>query len=782
MVRNYTRKTQPSRVPVDVIKKAIDDVLSCGKSIRSVASEVHINPMTLCRYIQKAKLLGADNIERFGERTYKPVFTETQENILKTYLKTASNIYFGLSPKEVRILAFECAEAFSVNMPDSWKQNKSAGPDWFSGFMKRNVDLAIRTPEATSMSRATSFNRTNVNMFFSKLATVMDREKFQAGDIWNLDETGVTTVQKPRSVVATKGLKQIGSITSAERGELVTMCVAVSASGNTVPPMFIFPRVKYHDHFVRDGPVGCIGTTHPSGWMTHDNFLKFLKHFVKHTRASKEKKVLLLLDNHDSHLHIDILNFAKDNGVVMLSFPPHCSHKLQPLDRSVFGPFKRQLSSAQDSWMRNNPGKTLTIYDLPGIVKECWPRAATPVNIVHGFEVSGVHPFNSDVFQNAEFAPSNVTDRPDPTVTETPTEPAELNNHIISRCNSLADRTSEVTTEVENSGNESINFDAWQTLDAHVNNMNRLIIRVPGDGHCILSAVRQSLTEENIANLSHDEICFKLKNEIITNMHYYDEFAGDRDIVKDIENYTTKKEYNNDTIDLVLAALCNCLGVSAILYEVVQRDVQIHAQAPGRDGVVFRGDIHLAKVGENGAAHYNCVGRCFGPICTNNIVNNGSINLTPGKENVNSRFSPEDIRPHPKAPPRKGTVKSKKRRTAILTDTPEKNAIEEEFQKRQQRKMKSLKQVNLEQKAKPKEGRSVRIKPVQKKRKVDTSSDTDEEECYCLICGEPYSNSKSREKWIQCVSCKGWAHEACTAETKGSVFVCQNCESDYDSN
>ena len=215
-------------------------------------------------------------------------------------------------------------------MPDSWIQNKSAGPDWFSAFMKRNADLEIRTPEATSMSRATSFNRANVNMFFNKLATVMDREKFQAGDVWNLDETGVATVQKPRSVVATKDLKQTGSITSSKREELVTMCVAVNANGNTVPPMFIFPRVKYHDHFIRDGPVDCIATTHPSGWMTHDNFLKFLEHFVKHKRASKEKKVLLLLDNRESHLYIDILNYARDNGVVMLSFPPHCSHKLQP--------------------------------------------------------------------------------------------------------------------------------------------------------------------------------------------------------------------------------------------------------------------------------------------------------------------------------------------------------------------------------------------------------------------------------------------------------------------
>jgi len=58
-------------------------------------------------------------------------------------------------------------------------------------------------------------------------------------------------------------------------------------------------------------------------------------------RSSPQSPALLLLDNHESHLSIAVLDYAKTNGVVMLSFPPHCSHRLQPLDRTVFGPFKK---------------------------------------------------------------------------------------------------------------------------------------------------------------------------------------------------------------------------------------------------------------------------------------------------------------------------------------------------------------------------------------------------------------------------------------------------------
>ena len=127
---------------------------------------------------------------------------EEQEASLVKYLTTAANIYFGLSPRDVRILAYECASAFKVKMPQSWETNRCAGPDWFSAFLKRHNSLSIRTPEATSLSRATSFNRHNVNEFFTKLATVVERDNVGPYNIWNVDETGLSTVQKPRGIVA----------------------------------------------------------------------------------------------------------------------------------------------------------------------------------------------------------------------------------------------------------------------------------------------------------------------------------------------------------------------------------------------------------------------------------------------------------------------------------------------------------------------------------------------------------------------------------------------------
>ena len=43
-----------------------------------------------------------------------------------------------------------------------------------------------------------------------------------------------------------------------------------------------------------------------------------------------------ILDNHESHLSIPLIYYCRDNGVILLTLPPHCSHRLQSLDLSVW--------------------------------------------------------------------------------------------------------------------------------------------------------------------------------------------------------------------------------------------------------------------------------------------------------------------------------------------------------------------------------------------------------------------------------------------------------------
>src|SRR6218665_1695877 len=83
----------------------------------------------------------------------------------------------------------------------------AAGEDWLSSFFSQKNVLSIRRPfvinTRTCLARATSFKATTINSFFEKLSAVIYRHAFQASDIYNINETGVTSVQRPMETVGT---------------------------------------------------------------------------------------------------------------------------------------------------------------------------------------------------------------------------------------------------------------------------------------------------------------------------------------------------------------------------------------------------------------------------------------------------------------------------------------------------------------------------------------------------------------------------------------------------
>ena len=74
---------------------------------------------------------------------------------------------------------------------------------------------------------------------------MLNKYKFKLYKIYSVCETGVTTVQRPDCIVASKEVKYVGAVTSTERGELATVAVAVSATGTLIPPDFVVPRMRF---------------------------------------------------------------------------------------------------------------------------------------------------------------------------------------------------------------------------------------------------------------------------------------------------------------------------------------------------------------------------------------------------------------------------------------------------------------------------------------------------------------------------------------------------------
>lgn len=417
MPSKYTRISNRNSWSEESMAGAIREVLDGTMGFQKAAKSYGVPKSTLERKVKKVKVNNyspqAAAAKKLGR--YETVFTLDQEKELVKHVLLLEERLFGITLTDLRILAFELAEKNKINHSFN-QEKKMAGKGWLYSFLSRNIQLSLRNPEATSMARAKGFNRVAVKTFFDLLGSLIEKYKFSPNNIYNVDETGILTVpNKPSRVLSLRGKKQVGSLTSAERGDLVTVEMCISAAGVYVPPMFVFPRVKENPRLMDDAPPGASAAYCKSGWINKDSFILWFNRFLEFSNPSAEKPVLLLLDGHKSHTKsLELIELARKNNVVILTFPPHTTHRLQPLDVAAMAPLSAYYEQEVKKWLFTHPGRCVTIYEVAKLFKTAYIRAAVMETAIKGFSKTGICPFNPDVFPDHLFAPSLTTDQPMP--------------------------------------------------------------------------------------------------------------------------------------------------------------------------------------------------------------------------------------------------------------------------------------------------------------------------------------------------------------------------------
>ncbi|KAK9680280.1 DDE superfamily endonuclease [Popillia japonica] len=182
----------------------------------------------------------------------------------------------------------------------------------------------------------------------------------------------------------------------------------MSAGGSYVPPMIIFPRVRMKEELM-DG-AGTEFACHPSGWMQLHIFTNWFEHFVRHAKPSAEDPCLLILDGHMTKTrNLDFINSARDKSVTVLCLPPHCSHKLQPLNVSFMAPLNNFYIKEVELFLKNNPRRTVSQFQIAKLFGAAYLRAALPSTAINGFRHCGISPYNPNIFSDADFVAADVT-------------------------------------------------------------------------------------------------------------------------------------------------------------------------------------------------------------------------------------------------------------------------------------------------------------------------------------------------------------------------------------
>jgi hypothetical protein len=80
---------------------------------------------------------------------------------------------------------------------------------------------------------------------------------------------------------------------------------------------------------------------------------------------------------------------VRDNGVVLLFFQPHCTHRLQPLNVAFMKPLSTYYGSAVTTWLCIHPERVVTKYQIE-LFGTAFIRAATMTAAINNFRKTGI--------------------------------------------------------------------------------------------------------------------------------------------------------------------------------------------------------------------------------------------------------------------------------------------------------------------------------------------------------------------------------------------------------
>ncbi|KAK3104138.1 hypothetical protein FSP39_024691 [Pinctada imbricata] len=295
-------------------------------------------------------------------------------------------------------------------------------------------------------------NKVIVSRYFSDLASIITENGLTPDVIWNCDETGKQFEHRPTSIIARKGTRSLPGRTGNSR-ENITILASVNACGTKIPPMCVVKgktMKSVQSSSTLDAPQGTMWTYQERAWMCDIlGTLWFKDVFLRNIGPKRPQ--LLIMDSHGSHEVLGLIEEAVKENIILLALPPHTSHHLQPLDKSVFGPFAKAYDKACSQFMSEDPNHIVNKATWPRLFKSAWETSVTPQNIISGFRATGIWPLNPKIIPESAYSPAEAFEVPFSSTCDVPLEGVHNDTHEIDATNAcLPEGTNTPVDNTEN--------------------------------------------------------------------------------------------------------------------------------------------------------------------------------------------------------------------------------------------------------------------------------------------------------------------------------------------
>jgi DDE superfamily endonuclease/Tc5 transposase DNA-binding domain len=390
------------------IQAAIDDLKSQNRTnFAATARKYQVERTTLAK-----RFRGETGTIRDATSYTRKQLTDTQEETLIEYVNKLNDRGFPPTPQILKNIAESIAHT-------------TLGPNWVARFCKRHrTRLASVYLRTIDHKRKLADNSQHFQHFFDlvciffayisyansilyQLQEKLEKYNIQAHNVYNVDEKGflIGFSRTKKRVVSIEGLKSKRVAGASQDGnrEFITLIASICADGSHLPPALIYQGESYDlqdtwlDEFDHSAHHAFFAWS-KNGWSDDTLGLDWLQRVFDQStkgKTSVRDRRLLIVDGHNSHVNLSFIEYADTNRILLAVFPPHSTHRLQPLDIGLFSPLATYYSQAIDSLLSESQGLVrLTKRDFWPLFYEAWKKAFHAQNVRSAWEAAGLYPLN----------------------------------------------------------------------------------------------------------------------------------------------------------------------------------------------------------------------------------------------------------------------------------------------------------------------------------------------------------------------------------------------------
>lgn len=279
----------------------------------------------------------ADDCRRVGPQC--KLGPEIEQKLVKWIFECADK-GFPINKESLAYSVQKLIEEFDIEANFT---NNIPGRKWFDTFLKRHPEVSQKHAEFMNKARA-SVSELNIRRWFNETRELLGADcdvLKHPKRIFNMDETAIFLSPKGSLVLGPRG-KNIYDVGSSDKDNVTTL-IAANAEGTIAPPLTIFKFQRLPKAYAQAAPKGWGLGISETGWMQSKQFYEYFANIFVNFLAEKEipRPVVVFVDGHASHLSLNLSNFCRENGIILICLPPNTTHMLQPLDVAFFFPLKQ---------------------------------------------------------------------------------------------------------------------------------------------------------------------------------------------------------------------------------------------------------------------------------------------------------------------------------------------------------------------------------------------------------------------------------------------------------